>query len=249
MVHQPCDGNVARARNLACLGRSFDWVFFVDGDCRLNNDLVRRACEIVCREKPAVWGAEYVCRPTTLWSRSYDSLQRGWVRLGEGLNLTGGCLAIPRSAWKQLRGFDEGIGWGGEDTQFLRRARDFGIPVRRFPGLRIQHEHALNSSKFLARAWMQGRQRGRYNLQTPISGSVKWQWLIRNCLEAPSLAAPTVMFLAVMTVGATWGAWTSRRYSRTGTMPRRVASVRRLAGVSPHLRGSRVSASKPAPLS
>jgi N-acetylglucosaminyl-diphospho-decaprenol L-rhamnosyltransferase len=59
--------------------------------------------------------------------------------------VTGCCLLINRTCFKQLGGLDEDYFLYYEDVDFCRRARAFGWKVRYDPGLQAIHHHPLHS--------------------------------------------------------------------------------------------------------
>lgn len=90
------------------------------------------------------------------------------ARITSRRDVRGGFMAannsfIRRKAWKELGGFDEAYGAGGEDFAFGVALLKAGYDVARDPALSLYHTHGLHT-------WQQLQQvRYWYNLSNPLS--------------------------------------------------------------------------------
>jgi len=178
LVEVSSGGHVTKARNRGANVAVSDWLLFVDEDCTLLPEQYDRIQNILLKENldtNCIWGVNYARqRVGSLWGRAYNWIQRSWVRLSGEMrgtrpsveNLLGGFLLIHRHVFSDLGGFSEKIPWGGEETEFLRRAKKKGYQARLLDEFEIKHQKNLNFGGFLRRAWYQGYARGLWDLKT-----------------------------------------------------------------------------------
>lgn len=76
-------------------------------------------------------------------------------------------LFATREAFESLGGFDEGLGYVGEDTDFVRRALDRGFRVRLDPAVRVRHRRRPFPAAYLAQRWRYRVKTGRLLVQRP----------------------------------------------------------------------------------
>lgn len=209
------DGHVSRARNRGAKLAASEWLLFIDEDCeflpeqltKIQNSLSELSVNANC-----IWGVSYSRQDHgTVWSRAYNWIQRAWIRLSADSkascpqveNLLGGFLLVHRRVFSDLGGFSEDISWGGEETEFLRRARGKGYEIRLFDEFEIKHLKELDLRGFLRRAWFQGRARGLWGLKT---SSISWTefWRRRGDLDRLALSEffACLLFWSVMVLAS-----------------------------------------------
>lgn len=76
-------------------------------------------------------------------------------------------LFATRKAFESLGGFDESLGYVGEDTDFVRRALDRGFAVRLDPAVRVRHRRRPFPAGYLAQRWRYRVKTGRLLVERP----------------------------------------------------------------------------------
>jgi glycosyltransferase involved in cell wall biosynthesis len=76
-------------------------------------------------------------------------------------------LFLTRDVFESLGGFDEAFGYIGEDTDFVRRARERGIAVLLDPALRVRHRRRRFPGPYLAQRWRYRVKTGRLLVERP----------------------------------------------------------------------------------
>ncbi len=76
-------------------------------------------------------------------------------------------LFVAREVFESLGGFDEAFGYIGEDTDFVRRARERGIPVLLDPALSVRHRRRSFPGPYLAQRWRYRVKTGRLLVERP----------------------------------------------------------------------------------
>lgn len=76
-------------------------------------------------------------------------------------------LFAKREAFDALGGFDESLGYVGEDTDFVRRALDRGFAVRLDPDVRVRHRRRPFPGAYLAQRWRYRVKTGRLLVLRP----------------------------------------------------------------------------------
>lgn len=76
-------------------------------------------------------------------------------------------LFVRREAFDALGGFDESLGYVGEDTDFVRRAIDRGFGVVFDPGVRVRHRRRAFPGGYVAQRWRYRVKTGRLLVERP----------------------------------------------------------------------------------
>ncbi|MCJ8276763.1 MAG: glycosyltransferase [Bdellovibrionales bacterium] len=169
--------NISAMRNFGASQANGEWVLFVDHDCHYNIDKVLKIIETLKDQKDlAAFSGVYKQTTTSLIQKTYDRIQRLWVLKGADRkggkhlrmahNLLGGCLVVRKSVWEKLNGFNETIGWGGEETEFIQRIHSLGYKTAVSYSWRVQHDCKIGLFGFMKRAWMQNFNRGLYQIKS-----------------------------------------------------------------------------------
>jgi len=163
VVSQPADPGalpLARARNTAFGVADADVTVFLDVDCIAHPELVGRYVELMTGH-PGVHAGPVGYLPRDAGD-SIDPLdldplatyQPGRPTPATALHATGRVelfwslsFAVDRSSWDRIGGFDERyVGYGGEDTDFGRRAMRAAVQIWFSSGPRAYHQyHAVSS--------------------------------------------------------------------------------------------------------
>lgn len=76
-------------------------------------------------------------------------------------------LFVRREAFEALGGFDESLGYVGEDTEFVRRALDEGLHVLFDPSVRVRHRRRPFPAGYVAQRWRYRVKTGRLLVERP----------------------------------------------------------------------------------
>jgi Glycosyl transferase family group 2 len=76
-------------------------------------------------------------------------------------------LFVRREAFDALGGFDESLGYVGEDTEFVRRALDGGFRVLFDPSVRVRHRRRPFPAGYVAQRWRYRVKTGRLLVERP----------------------------------------------------------------------------------
>ncbi|HEY2798605.1 MAG TPA: glycosyltransferase family 2 protein [Thermoanaerobaculia bacterium] len=76
-------------------------------------------------------------------------------------------LFVRREIFERLGGFDEGFGYIGEDTDFVRRAMDSGARVVLEPNVRVRHRRRAFPGPYVAQRWKYRVKTGRLLVERP----------------------------------------------------------------------------------
>jgi GT2 family glycosyltransferase len=76
-------------------------------------------------------------------------------------------LFVRRDAFDLLGGFDESLGYVGEDTEFVRRALDRGFRVHLDPSIRVRHRRRPFPGGYIAQRWRYRVKTGRLLVERP----------------------------------------------------------------------------------
>ncbi len=160
-------GRVARGR----------WLFFMDEDCCVQIDKVfDLIMKIEDRNSPLVCvGGRYQLRRVNYFQKVYHKIQRRWVFYGLsgkvingfqlGSHLLGGALLVKRESFKKVGGFNEKMGWGAEEMDFVERLQEHDFITGVSYSLSVTHDNNLNFFGFLKRAWCQNFNGAYYGLK------------------------------------------------------------------------------------
>jgi len=173
--------NPAARRNAAAL-RARGTVFaFIDDDAEAEPDWLRSGARSLERADVA-GGPDLGLRGASYGERLSDLLlATPWI--GSGIPAherrpPGGpvvsahdvalCnLFATRNAFEALGGFDESLGYVGEDTDFVRRALDRGFAVHLDPDVRVRHRRRPFPGGYLAQRWRYRVKTGRMLVERP----------------------------------------------------------------------------------
>ena len=193
--------NVAAMRNQGASYSNAEWFFFKDADCNISVDALLKSIER--QQGQDVIGGQYIVEKTNYLGQAYHWIQKQWVASGTALDprLLGGALLVRRSVFQSLNGFDESIGWGGEETEFVGRLVSSGFSGSNDDQLQVVHDNKMTFCGFLKRAWMQNFHRGKYQLPGPKSTRS-----LLNYFKAPVYCWPAIcLFFAVGFVANQFG--------------------------------------------
>ena len=76
-------------------------------------------------------------------------------------------LFVRRETFEKLKGFDESLGYVGEDTDFVKRALDSGARVVLDPAVRVRHRRRAFPGPYLAQRWRYRVKTGTLLVQRP----------------------------------------------------------------------------------
>lgn len=76
-------------------------------------------------------------------------------------------LFVRRELFEQLGGFDESLGYVGEDTDFVRRALDRGCRAELDAKVRVRHRRRAFPGSYLAQRWRYRVKTGRLLIERP----------------------------------------------------------------------------------
>jgi glycosyltransferase involved in cell wall biosynthesis len=76
-------------------------------------------------------------------------------------------LFVRRDAFETLGGFDESLGYVGEDTDFVSRALDSGFRVVLDPNVRVRHRRRPFPGAYIAQRWRYRVKTGRLLVERP----------------------------------------------------------------------------------
>jgi GT2 family glycosyltransferase len=76
-------------------------------------------------------------------------------------------LFVRRGAFETLGGFDESLGYVGEDTDFVSRALDRGFRVVLDPGVRVRHRRRPFPAAYIAQRWRYRVKTGKLLVERP----------------------------------------------------------------------------------
>lgn len=169
--------NVSAMRNRGGRVAKGRWIFFMDEDCCVQVDKVfDLIMKIEDRSSPLVCvGGRYRLGRVNYFQKVYHKIQRQWVFHGLsgrvingfqlGSHLLGGAMLVKREAFKKVGGFNENMGWGAEERDFVERLqkRDFMTGVSY--SLSVIHDNNLSFFGFLKRAWCQNFNGAYYGLR------------------------------------------------------------------------------------
>ena len=139
------------------------WLFFKDQDCQIDvTKLKSRVQQMESQKDSSVVGGIYKCQTSGHFARIYNCIQRRWVlgglnpaRKDEAQHLLGGALLVPAKIYQEVGPFNESIGWGAEETDWVQRALQLKVSSKVSYRLIVHHQNNLGFFGFLRRAWFQ----------------------------------------------------------------------------------------------
>lgn len=157
-------------RNRAAAIARGDVLAFIDADHEIDWRWARSAVATLLESGVGGVGALYHCPPSATWvQRQYDRLRGHGIRRGEAEWLASGNLAVWRSAFRKVEGFDSSLETC-EDLDLCGRLRQAGYRLMSDPGLYSTHfgDPRTLVDLFKAELW-RGRDNVRVTLRTPMS--------------------------------------------------------------------------------
>lgn len=141
--------NAARGRKegtntLVALGRSLDYVFYIDGDCILQSGFLERAADFLDRHPrvAAVCGRRFEARPdASFYNRLCDE---EWNTPSGRTDACGGDALMRLAAVLEVGGFDEEL-MASEEPELSARLRAAGWEIWRIDALMTEHDAAIFS--------------------------------------------------------------------------------------------------------
>lgn len=197
--------NVSAMRNAGAKKCSAEWIFFKDEDCSVDVFRIREIIKELEKEKNSarIVSGVYRTSRSTLWAKAYDRIQRKWVQMGLGdrmakgfrssSHLLGGALLVHRRTFQKFEGFNEAIGWGGEETEWVQRLRTNGIETGVCYRLRVIHQNDLGFLGFIKRAWFQNFHSSFHG----FSSNKNYQKSLSYFLVPLHLVGPTLLFFSI----------------------------------------------------
>jgi GT2 family glycosyltransferase len=154
---------------------------FIDDDARATPGWLKRAGEIAGRT-PLFGGIDVLPEGSSYGERLADLLvatpvigsavpaherspRPGPIRLPSDLALCN--LFVERDLRDRLEGFDESLGYIGEDTDFVHRAMKAGVIPELDPALVVRHRRRAFPGPFLAQRWRYRVKSGRRVVERP----------------------------------------------------------------------------------
>ncbi len=173
----------AAARNRGACAAAGEILVFIDDDCTAPVDWLQRVRDYFSRTiDGAVCGGKTINAAANRYlSGVHQFIIDYWQAAvnrgqGEDLFLTSNNLAVRRSAFEQVHGFDENIlRAGAEDRRLVRAIRDNGGRVDFLADSVIHHHHELTLKRFIRQQFHYGR--GSFILyERASSAAAKLPW-------------------------------------------------------------------------
>lgn len=173
--------NPAARRNAAARRARGSVFAFLDDDAEAEPGWLASGCRTL--EQAAVAGGPDLGPPGAPYGERLADLLLATPWIGSGVPAherrpEGGPVASPhdvalcnlfatREAFESLGGFDESLGYVGEDTDFVRRALDRGLAVHLDPDVRVRHRRRPFPGAYLAQRWRYRVKTGRLLVERP----------------------------------------------------------------------------------
>jgi hypothetical protein len=148
---------LSAARNRAAEAASGEHLVFLDVDCIASPTTVASYAEALSRQDGVMLGdVRYLPGGLGAFTGDFAVLEAqgvahpskpafpetGMIEEPDPGQLWGLSFALRKATWTSLGGMDERfIGYGGEETDFARRAAQAGLPTYRVAGARAYHQH------------------------------------------------------------------------------------------------------------
>ena len=182
--------SIAALRNEAARHARGEILAFVDADQEIASDWERAAIETLSENGVAAAGAPYAPPPAPTWvQRTYDWLREPARGRCPALWLPSGNMAVVRSYFEEVGGFDESI-VTCEDVDLCRRLRNGGHRIVNEPRMRSIHygDPATLREVFARELW-----RGQDNLRVTLRSRPA-------LVEIPSVLIPVVFLISIVLV-------------------------------------------------
>jgi len=181
---------VSELRNRAAATATGDILAFVDADHEIAQAWVPAAIDALAPERAGAAGALYTSPPDGTWvQRLYGALRGRTVGQHDVPWLGSGNLAVRRSVFERVKGFDESLE-ACEDVDFCQRVRAAGFRI--IGDERLESVH-VGDPPTLAALFRAERWRGRDNFRVTLRGPLSLR-------EMPSLVIPIVDVFALVTM-------------------------------------------------
>lgn len=215
--------NVGAVRNYGAQKASGDILVFVDGDCTMDHDWLKRAeAELNGPDSNLVIGGGYLLPPDSRW------IEHCWLlETPEGNSLpkelVGGCIVIANSFFKAVGGFNEAM-QSGEDSELSYRIKRNGGKVRVERSFNVTHWGNAKTQKDFVKRQIWHAQSYDKNLKQNISDPV---FLITLIFSATAILCPptliynkhaSLMFLCIAAISP--ALLTVKRFGRAKRPPR-----------------------------
>lgn len=190
---------VNAARNRGAQVSRGGLIWFLDDDVELAPDFRFSDLDRIFRDESVLGaGGEYLCGPRATWDeRGYNALSSVWRhsagREGREL-LLGGTLAVRRSAWEEVRGFDSEIEYGGAETSFVLRLHQLGGRIVFQQELNVIHHPG---SRGLVRWWSVAFRQARRRSETARELPKLLERIVRTLNFLPTLKLKSVVCLLI----------------------------------------------------
>ena len=195
LVYEPVQG-LARARNAALRAARGGIIACTDDDCRLQDGYFEGLMQAFAQQPgPAVMGGLVAlgdARDLEYTVRHGDTHERFHRGLVPGGFLLGCNLAFNRAAFARIGLFDTRFGAGvefrsAEDTDYLIRAYEEGVPVIYSPHFAVSHFHGRSSRAAITAVhkdynFGNGALLAKHLRSSPWLGR-QFGWLVRGCLR------------------------------------------------------------------
>ncbi len=203
------DRNPARRRNLAAARAEGGILAFIDDDAEAPEDWLRSACEIFSKmpELAGIGGSNVAPEDQSLAEKISDLiLCTPLIGSGNPTYMSSGApgpakpgdlhlsnFFVRREAFEKIGGFNEALGYGAEDSEFMYiGGKKLGMKFRFYPGLAVTHRRRPFGIPYLKQRFEFRRRNGRLMLVHPS------MYLGNRSLQAGLAAIPAaVIFLAV----------------------------------------------------
>jgi GT2 family glycosyltransferase len=184
------DLNVAALRNRAAMGARGEVVAFVDADHELGPGWIAAALDLFDDPGIGAAGALYSAPRACTWvQRQYGVLRGRTMGRADVDWLGSGNLAVRRTVFEQVGGFDESL-QTCEDVELCRRIRQAGWRI--VADERLQSVH-LGDPRTLRDLFLAERWRGRDNLRVSLR-------TVPRAIDLPSILIPLADVLALLTL-------------------------------------------------
>lgn len=156
-------GGASRARNTGARNSTGRVLFFIDADCLLQTDTLKKAAAAYQKEGPGVIiGGTYTLLPHD--RKFFSIFQSIYIHCSETKNplnpdyVATHAMLIEKDLWQKGGGFDEEFMPILEDVEFSHRLKKLGATLRMAPDILVQH--IFNFS--LARSMRNGMKKSKY---------------------------------------------------------------------------------------
>ena len=204
------DRNPALRRNRAVDFAAGEWIAFLDDDARAASDWLSRAQETA--KTARLFGGRDLLPPGAPVSERVADLLLATPRIGSNVAAHERCprpgpvrrasdlalcnLFVERSLFDSLGGFDETLGYIGEDTDFVGRALAAGESAVLDPALVVFHDRRRFPSAFLRQRWRYRWKTGRLLVRgsSALPKTLIYGFLAGGLAAAAGLGIATAFF-------------------------------------------------------